>query len=212
MDAALFVLISGVVVVMVGMRGGEDAALFVLIASVVVIPKTAGIHTATQFWKEYFSDLNASAFPHLTSPLDVPYPDARSEQRMTFTTLQRSTWPEALFGVVTEQRQTLANGPTRTVVPFRVHCASDQSLSDILTTVNGNDDAIRQFADVGLRNVASSGDDGSAACGFQTVLLVTEGDNEWSSPCEIHRKIGESELFIPCTNRALLLHCQMAGQ
>ncbi|KAF5695620.1 enniatin synthase [Fusarium denticulatum] len=194
-------------------------------------PETGGIHPATQFWKEYLSDLNASAFPHLTSPLHDPYPDAKSEQRMTFTALPRSTLPatvvcrtalaillsrythsqEALFGVVTEQRQLLANGPTRTVVPFRVHCASDQSLLDIITAVNANDDAIRQFADVGLRNVASSGDDGSAACGFQTVLLVTEGDNERFSTCEIHHKTGESELFMPCTNRALLLHCQMAS-
>ncbi|RBR23809.1 uncharacterized protein FIESC28_03425 [Fusarium coffeatum] len=194
-------------------------------------PETGDIHPATQFWKDYLGDLNASAFPHLTSPLYVPYPDAKSEQRMTFTTLPRSTWPgtvvcrtalaivlsrytnsqEALFGVVTEQRQLLANGPTRTVVPFRVHCASDQSLSDIITTVNANDDAIRQFADIGLRNVASSGDYGSAACGFQTVLLVTEGDNERSSTCEIHHKTGEPELFMPCTNRALLLHCQMAS-
>ncbi|KAF5970869.1 enniatin synthase [Fusarium coicis] len=196
-------------------------------------PETGGFHPATQFWKQYLNDLNASAFPHLTSPLDVPYPDARLEQRMTFATLPRSTWPgkvvcrtalaillsrythsqEALFGVVTEQRQLLANGPIRTVVPFRVHCASDQPLSDIINTVTANDDAIRQFADVGLRNVASSGDNGSAACGFQTVLLVTEGDNEQSSACEIHHKTGRSELFMPCTNRALLIHCQidMAG-
>ncbi|KAF5627285.1 enniatin synthase [Fusarium tjaetaba] len=194
-------------------------------------PETDGIHPATQFWKEYLSDLNASAFPHLTSPLTVPCPNAKSEHRMTFTTLPTSTCPgtvvcrtalaillsrytqsqEALFGVVTEQRQLLADGPTRTVVPFRVHCASDRSLSDIMTAVNANDDAIRQFADVGLRSIASSGEDGSAACGFQTVLLVTESDTTHAADCEIHRKTGESELFMPCTNRALLLHCQMAS-
>ncbi|KAF5614756.1 enniatin synthase [Fusarium sp. NRRL 52700] len=191
-------------------------------------PETGCIHPATQFWKEYLSDLNASAFPHLTSPLAIPYPNTKSEHRVTFSRLTRSTWPsvaicraalaillsrythsqEAIFGVVTQQQHLMANGPTRTVVPFRVHCASDQSLPGIISTVNSNDDAIRQFADVGLRSIASSGDDGSAACGFQTVLLVTDGDTEQVPKCEIHHKIGESELFMPCTNRALLLHCQ----
>ncbi|KAF5550003.1 enniatin synthase [Fusarium mexicanum] len=191
-------------------------------------PETGGIHPATYFWEEYLSDLNASAFPHLTSPLAIPYPDAKSEHRMNFPTSAQSTWPclsicrtalaillsrythsqEAVFGVVTEQ-QLLANGPARTVVPFRVHCASDQSLSDIISAVNFNGDAIRQFADVGLRSIASSGEDGSAACGFQTVLLVTDGDTEQAANCEIHQKVGESELFMPCTNRALLLRCQM---
>ncbi|KAF5252505.1 hypothetical protein FANTH_2399 [Fusarium anthophilum] len=193
-------------------------------------PETGGIHPVTQFWEEYLSDLNASAFPHLSSPLAVPYPNAKSEHRMNFPTSAHSTWPctsvcrtalaillsrythsqEALFGVVTEQ-QLLTNAPTRTVVPFRVHCASNQSLSDIISAVNGNDDAIRQFADVGLRSIASSGEDGSAACGFQTVLLVTDGDTGQATNCEIHQKVGESELFMPCTNRALLLHCQMAS-
>ncbi|KAK2670545.1 Polyketide synthase, phosphopantetheine-binding domain [Fusarium oxysporum f. sp. vasinfectum] len=192
-------------------------------------PETGGIHPAVQFWEEYLSDLNASAFPHLTSPLAVPYPNARAEQHICFTASAQSTWPsiavcrtalaillsrythspEALFGVVTEQQQLLANGPTRTVVPFRVHCTSDQSLSDIISAVNANDDATRQFADVGLRNIASTGDDGSAACGFQTVLLVTDGETGQTSSCELHQKTGESELFMPCTNRALLLHCQM---
>ncbi|KAF5635719.1 enniatin synthase, partial [Fusarium sp. NRRL 25303] len=194
-------------------------------------PETEGLHPATQYWKNYLSDLNASAFPHLTSPLAVPYPNAKSEHHFTFTASAQSTWPslaicrtalaillsrythsqEALFGVVTEQHQLLVNDPTRTVVPFRVHCASDQSLSDIIGAVYANDDAIRQFSDVGLRSISSTGDDGVAACGFQTVLLVTEGDNEQSSSCEILQKTGESELFMPCTNRALLLHCQMAS-
>ncbi|KLP16508.1 non-ribosomal peptide synthetase [Fusarium fujikuroi] len=195
-------------------------------------PETEGLHPATQYWKNYLSDLNASAFPHLTSPLAVPYPNAKSEHRITFTASSSSTWPsvavcrtalaillsrythsqEALFGVVTEQQQLLVNGPTRTVVPFRVHCASDQSLSDIIDVVNANDDAIRQFADVGLRSISSTGDDGVAASGFQTVLLVTEGDNEQSSSTfEILQKTEESELFMPCTNRALLLHCQIAS-
>ncbi|KAG7407124.1 Beauvericin nonribosomal cyclodepsipeptide synthetase BEA1 [Fusarium oxysporum f. sp. rapae] len=194
-------------------------------------PETGGIHPATQFWKEYLSDLNASAFPHLTSPLAVPYPNAKSEHHIAFTRLAPSTWssigecraalaillsrythsPEALFGVVTDQQHLIANGPTRTIVPFRVHCASDQSISDIIGAVNADGDSIRQFADIGLRSIASVGEDGSAACVFQTVLLVTDRGTDQSSSCEIHHKIEESELFMPCTNRALLLHCQMAS-
>ncbi|KAF4947796.1 hypothetical protein FGADI_10129 [Fusarium gaditjirri] len=188
-------------------------------------PETGGIYPAAQFWKDYLSDLNASAFPNLSSPLAAPRPSTRAEQRMRFTFTPQLTWlsstifrtalalllsrythsQEALFGVVTEL---LGNGPARTVVPFRVHCASDMSLSDIINAVDSNGESIRQSADVGLRSIASTGDDGAAACGFQTVLLVTREDAE-QAPCEIHQKLGDSELFMPCTNRALLLHCQV---
>ncbi|KAF9766999.1 Beauvericin nonribosomal cyclodepsipeptide synthetase bea1 [Fusarium sp. DS 682] len=208
----------------------EDEGLALTPSDGSKTPETDGIHPATQFWKDYLSDLNASAFPHLSSPLAVPYPDAKAEHRIPFTSSTQSNWssaticraaltfllsryshsPEALFGVVTEQRRHVADGPTRTVVPFRVHCAYDQSLPDVMRAIDAADDSIRQFADVGLRNIASAGEDGSAACGFQTVLLVTDSQTDQSDSCEIHQKTGESERFMPCTNRALLLHCQMS--
>ncbi|CAJ0555335.1 Ff.00g054000.m01.CDS01 [Fusarium sp. VM40] len=197
------------------------------------IPQAADMERAVEFWKDHLSGLNASAFPHLSSHLSMPHPDAKAEHRVSYSSsaqqktssaticrtalailLSRYTHsPEALFGVVTEQtpmleEQLMLDGPTRTVVPIRVSCASEQSVSDIMSTIESYDQTMRQFAHAGLRNIASAGDDESAACGFQTVLLVSDGDAHPASTWEILKKTEEPEGFIPCTNRALLLSCQ----
>ncbi|KAF4341220.1 enniatin synthase [Fusarium beomiforme] len=209
----------------------EDEGLALTPSDGSKTPETDGIHPGNQFWREYLSDLNASAFPQLSSPLAVPYPNAKAEHRISFTSPSQFKWPsktvcrtalaillsrythssEALFGVVTEQRRHVTEGPTCTVVPFRVRCIPEQSLPDVMRAIDSADDSICQFADVGLRSIASTGEDGSAACGFQTVLLVTNGNAEKSSSCEIHQKTGESERFMPCINRALLLHCHVVS-
>ncbi|KAF5671271.1 enniatin synthase, partial [Fusarium heterosporum] len=197
------------------------------------IPQAADMQRATQFWRDHLGGLNASAFPHLPSHLATLRPDTKAEhhisytpaqQRCSSTTLCRTALsillsrytnsPEALFGVVTEQaprfeEQLMLDGPTRTVVPLRVMCAAE-SVANIITTVDAYDDSVREFAHAGLCNIASTGDDGSAACGFQTVLLVSDGDTQPATTWEILKKTAEPEGFVPCTNRALLLTCQMS--
>ncbi|KAM0345991.1 hypothetical protein ACHAPU_006045 [Fusarium lateritium] len=196
------------------------------------IPQASDMQRAMQFWRDHLGGLNASAFPHLSSPLVAPRPDATTEhyisyspsqQRWSSTTLCRTALaillsrytnsPEALFGVVTEQaprfeEQLILDGPTRTVVPFRVLCASE-SVTDIMNLVDSYNDTMREFAHAGLCNIASTGDDGSSACGFQTVLSVSDGDALPATTWEILKKTAEPEGFVPCTNRALLLTCQM---
>ncbi|KAF4449387.1 Enniatin synthase [Fusarium austroafricanum] len=202
------------------------------------IPQAADMERATQFWKEYFSGLDASVFPHLSSHLSVPSPDKQVEHRISYSSSIHQKWSsttvcraalaillsrythsaEALFGVVTkqapmfEEHQLMMDGPTRTVVPIRVICASGQSVSDVMATIDIHDDIMRQFVHAGLRNISSTGDDGSAACGFQTVLLVTDSDSNRDATWEILRKTEASENFIPCTNRALLLSCQLDSE
>ncbi|KAF5007943.1 hypothetical protein FDECE_5755 [Fusarium decemcellulare] len=201
------------------------------------IPQAKDMERATQFWQEHLSGLDASAFPPLSSHLAMPYPDTKAEHRITYSRSLHQKWsstticrtalsfllsrythsPEALFGVVTEQarlfeeQQLMIDGPTRTVVPIRVRCASDQAVSDVMEAINAYDHTMRQFTHAGLRNIACTGDDGSAACGFQTVLLVTDNGTEQAAAGEIHQKTEELEAFMPCTNRALLLNCKMAS-
>jgi amino acid adenylation domain-containing protein len=202
------------------------------------IPQAGNMERATQFWKEHLSGLNASVFPRLSCHLAVPYPDARAAHSISYSCSTQQKWssttvcrtalaillsryahsPEALFGVVTEQahmheeQQLMMDGPTRTVVPIRVRCASDQPISGVMGAINDYNHTMPQFAHIGLCNIRGTGDDGFAACGFQTVLLVSDGDVEQTAPCEILQKTEESERFMPCTNRALLLSCHMASE
>ncbi|KAK2685099.1 Enniatin synthetase [Fusarium oxysporum] len=205
---------------------------------ILKIPQVADMERATQFWRKYFSGLDASAFPPLSPPLTIPSPDAQAEHRISYSSPIQTKWssttlcraalaillsrythsPEALFGVVTkqapmlDQHQLMMDGPTRTVVPIHVSCASDQSVSDVMGAIDAHDRAMRQFVHAGLRNISSTGDNASAACGFQTVLLVTDSDTKRAATWEILKKTEESENFIPCTNRALLLSCQLTSE
>lgn len=195
------------------------------------------IEHVSRFWQQHFEGLGASVFPLLPSHLTVGKPNARAEHHISYTGPAQRKWShtticraalavllsrfthssEALFGVVTEQshnsehKRRPTDGPARTVVPIRVLCAPDQSVSDVMGAITAHDHAMRGFEQAGLRNIRRTGDDGSAACGFQTVLLVTDGDAPKTPGCALHRSVEESDRFMPCTNRALLLDCQMAG-
>ncbi|KAI0436895.1 hypothetical protein F4803DRAFT_571785 [Xylaria telfairii] len=192
---------------------------------------------AVRFWQHHFDELSASVFPPLPSQLTVPRPNAKLEHRISYSDpiqqmysstavcraglavlLSRLTHAsEALFGVITERRHMLkeqehpVNGPTRTLVPMRVLCAPDKSVSDVIGAVTAHDDAMRDFEQVGLDNIRRSGDEGSAACEFQAILLVTTRDAAQAPSSRLHRIVEEPDIFAPFNNRALLLHCHMAN-
>ncbi|KAI1181191.1 non-ribosomal peptide synthetase [Nemania sp. FL0916] len=187
-----------------------------------------GKDSAAQFWQQHFEGLNAATFPPLPSHLAVPHPNAQAEHRISYPAPAQKKWhdaaicraalavllarythaSEALFGVVTE-REHSEGCSIRTVVPMRVSCGPHNSVSNIMQAITTHDDKMREFEQIGLRNIRRAGDDGAAACGFQTVLLVTAGDALQASCSELHRQVEESDKFVPCTNRALLLDCRM---
>ncbi|OAA42031.1 bsls-like protein [Beauveria brongniartii RCEF 3172] len=196
--------------------------------------RAVGMERATQFWQEKLHGLDASVFPHLPSHMRVPAIDAQADHYVPCPPFIQNTWSsttvcrtalaillacdthssEALFGVVTEQSHEehplQLDGPTSTVVPFRVLCDPDQSVLEVMEEITAYDHDMRQFAHAGLYNISRIGDDASAACGFQTVLMVT--DSRTASADELHQIIEEPEKFIPCTDRALLLSCQMTDE
>ncbi|KAI0543201.1 hypothetical protein GGR58DRAFT_519334 [Xylaria digitata] len=193
------------------------------------------IEDAARFWQRQFDGLNASVFPPLPSQLPVPRPDAKLEHRISYPGPTQQTWSstavcraglavllarstlnsEALFGIVTErphmfeEQEHPIDGPTRTLVPMRVLCDPHRSVSDVMREVTAHDNAMRDFEQAGLCNIRRAGDDGSAACGFQTILLVTTGDAPQAPSPGLHRTVEESDRFAPFTDRALLLHCHM---
>ncbi|CEJ80096.1 hypothetical protein VHEMI00301 [[Torrubiella] hemipterigena] len=190
-------------------------------------PTSKDMEHAAQFWKQRLGGLNASSFPSLPNQLASPSPRAYSQHCISFlaadaaqrgysaTTLCRSALaillshyshsPEALFGVVVE-----GHGSGRAVVPMRVHCASDLLVSDFITKLHADDEAMRKIPNVGLRAISNIGDDGSTACGFQTVLRITNDSDSVESD-EIHQLVQEPEEFVPCANRALLLSCRVVS-
>ncbi|CEI39865.1 Enniatin synthase [Fusarium venenatum] len=189
--------------------------------------------SATHFWQTHLNDLNASVFPHLSDHLMVPNPTTTAEHRITFPLSQKALSnsaicrtalsillsrythsDEALFGAVTEQslpfdKHYLADGTYQTVAPLRVHCQSNLRASDVMDAISSYDDRLGHLAPFGLRDIRNTGDNGSAACDFQTVLLVTDGSHVNNGINGFLQQITESSHFMPCNNRALLLHCQM---
>ncbi|MBE3043309.1 amino acid adenylation domain-containing protein, partial [Candidatus Bathyarchaeota archaeon] len=168
--------------------------------------------------------------------MTVPRPDAQAEHSISYPSSAQKKWPstivcraalavllarytdasEALFGFVAERpllvegQETPVDGPTRCIVPTRVLCTPRQSGSDIMREIAAHDTAVREFEQTGLRGIRGSGDCGSAACGFQTVLVVTAGDSPQAPRSRLHRAVAGPDKFAPYTDRALLLDCQMA--
>lgn len=109
-----------------------------------------------------------------------------------------------------EERERLVDGPTRRLVPMRVLCAPHQSVSDVIEAVTAHDNAMRDFEQTGLGSIRRAGDEGSAACEFQTILLVTTGEAAQAPSDGLHPIVEEPDIFAPFNDRALLLHCQIA--
>ncbi|UKZ63170.1 NRPS [Trichoderma atroviride] len=196
--------------------------------------QAGNLERAARFWQQHFDGLDASVFPSLPSHLATPHPNTYAEHCISYLGPVQQKWsntvvcraalavllsgfthsPEALFGVVmkpSHKSEEEVDGLTQAVVPIRVQCSLDQSVLGIMEAITAHDHAMHEFAQVGLCNIRRMGDDESAACEFQTVLLVTESDASQAPSCAILQNTEESNKFIPCANRALLLSCQMAS-
>ncbi|KAJ4155409.1 hypothetical protein LMH87_000652 [Akanthomyces muscarius] len=79
-----------------------------------------------------------------------------------------------------------------------------------MEAIKAYDHDMRHFAHAGLCDISRIGDDATAACNFQTVLMVTDGCTATAD--EIHQTLEEPEKFMPCADRALLLSCQMTDE
>ncbi len=89
------------------------------------------------------------------------------------------------------------DGPTRTVVPLRVLCPPRQSGSDLMQALTADDAIMREFEQTGLHSIRRTGENGSAACGFQTVLVVTADDASQAPGSRLHRAISGPDRFVP---------------
>lgn len=213
-------------------EGKEDEDL-----SLSRFPQALKKENIEAFWQGYLQGLDAAVFPHLSSHHTVPDPKALAEHRVQWSSPTKPRWSstivcqaalsillcrytnseEALFGIMSDaslagQSLHLVDGPTQTVTPVRMHCSADASLARVMTSVELSSHLVQQVALTGLRNIQSTGDDGLTACGFQTVLRVSDSRTETPTINDLLEILEESEKFVPCANRALLLHCEMTGE
>ncbi|EUC26843.1 hypothetical protein COCCADRAFT_113232, partial [Bipolaris zeicola 26-R-13] len=191
---------------------------------------------AANFWKQYLDGLDASLFPVLPSGLTLPRPNSQAQYRTSFPTLAQQKWKntivvqaalgvllsrytnssEALFGIMVERpplfegKEWPIDGATRTIVPSRITCRFDQSVSDLMQTITIHDSAMREFEQIGIDKIRLTDSFGDTACEIQTVLVVS-GDRDAPSP-RLHEVVaGELNRFVPYTNYALLLNCHIVN-
>ena len=190
---------------------------------------------AAQFWQQQFDGLNVATFPVLSSVQVVPKPEAQAQHRISHIGSAQQKWSstvicraalaallcrythsqDVLFGAVTERPPVLDgkeqpfDGPTRTLVPVCVRCSPHMSVSNLMDAIAAHDTAAHEFEQTGLQPLRDAEDYGPAACAFQTVLAVTDYDATRASSTSLHRAIITPDRFVPYTNRALLIHCQM---
>jgi amino acid adenylation domain-containing protein len=70
------------------------------------------------------------------------------------------------------------NGPTITTVPVILDVIRDQTLTSFLADVRERALNSKPYEHLGLSRISHIGDDGKAACGFQTLLVVQRGDED----------------------------------
>ncbi|KAI7761673.1 hypothetical protein LZL87_014180 [Fusarium oxysporum] len=191
---------------------------------------------AVKFWQEHFDGISAAVFPTLPLKSTAPRPDSKALHRISYGGSAQQTWSstficraalatllarysndsEALFGVVSERPPASGgleqpiDGPTRTVMPTRVLVAPDQLGTDLVQAIAVQDVEMRKFEQLGLRGVRQTCESASTACDFQTVLAVTARDTSSTSADEPRQISGAADLFLPVSDRALLIECQMA--
>ncbi|KAM0462368.1 hypothetical protein ACHAPV_003843 [Trichoderma viride] len=196
--------------------------------------QAGNLERAARFWQQHFDGLDASVFPPLPSHLKTPNPNTYAEHCISYLCPTQQRWsntivcraalavllsrfthsPEALFGVVmkrSHKSEEEVDGLTQVVVPIRVHCSLEQSVLEVIEAITAHDHVMQEIGQAGLCNIRRIGDDESAACEFQSVILVTDRDAPQTPGCEILQNREESNKLMPCANRALLLSCQMGS-
>lgn len=157
---------------------------------------TAGIET---FWKTTFEGVEAQSFPPLPTPTHSVTADSTIERPCSFAaasknldatmsmiiraawamTIHRLTGAEdVVFGATLSGRNAPVTdiekmvGPTIATVPICARVSSKSTVSELLTKLQDHATAMIPYEQSGLQNIAKISDNASAACQFQTLLVV----------------------------------------
>ncbi|GAP83931.2 putative nonribosomal peptide synthase [Rosellinia necatrix] len=154
---------------------------------------------AENFWKEYFVDLHAAAFPSMPPTTHAPNPAARK----TFTIQVDSpgghefsvpnrlklAWgilislytesPDTIFGLTVAGRGASSvlgidemTGPTISTIPYRLKLQLDGTIGDALRQVQEDSVAMIPFEQAGLQYISRLTAEATSACAFQSILVI----------------------------------------
>ena len=147
----------------------------------------------------------------------------RTISDITISTLIRAAWAlvagrminsdDVVFGITVPGRTASVGGidemagPSIAIVPVRVKLASDQRVSEYLTTVQGQAMEIISFEQTGLQQISKMCPGGQQACKFQTLLVIQPQESS-SSPDLLGewRDDGQQQWFNTC---ALMLEVRL---
>lgn len=162
----------------------------------------AAAPTHQDFWKRELADLCATPFPSLPSAGYRPRPSSFIQHRVslgldscpdfTVATKIQLAWAlfqsqcqladDVVFGIILSGRSAPVpgiesmTGPTIATVPRRLVLKDQDSLAELLQQTQAKQIDCLEHEHAGLQNICKWGPDAEAACAFQTLLVVQQGD------------------------------------
>jgi amino acid adenylation domain-containing protein len=150
------------------------------------------------FWRSQFTQLQASCFPPLPSPMYTPNPTMSATHTIslphgpvdgfTVSTKLRLAWAltvsqysntsDVVFGLTVTGRGVPVEGigqmtgPTIATVPLRVQLDQDTTVTQALQRVQDQSIEMLAFEQAGLQNIRRLSDEAAAACQFQNLLVI----------------------------------------
>lgn len=190
------------------------------------------VEEPANFWPAQFQDLNAPIFPALPSPGYTPNPQGalthtisslpKTTTAHTLSTYIRLAWAltvsqytdssDVVFGALVDGRRVpfigidQVSGPTLSSYPLRVKINWDNSVDDMLSTLQSQTTATIPYEHTGLQNIRRRSHEAAIACDFQCQLgIQPELEPEEGSLCTIRE---DNHLdYRAFANYALVLVC-----
>ncbi|KAE8873268.1 hypothetical protein PTNB73_02419 [Pyrenophora teres f. teres] len=190
---------------------------------------------AQQFWKSELSTVGLASFPALPLETYSPLANAhfchridlqpKTSSDFTIATLLKAAWgllqaryndsPQAVFGCAVSGRISPVPGvqdmvgPVLATVPVKVDLDQQQSVQDFLRRIQDQYVAMIPFQDYGLQNIARLCSGASAACNFQTLLVIQPADSQLPEDALIKSFSAPRANF---TTVALSLECSLSAE
>ncbi|KAJ6278490.1 hypothetical protein J3E71DRAFT_364050 [Bipolaris maydis] len=190
---------------------------------------------AQQFWKSELSSVGLATFPVLPSKTYSPLANASFQYRIslqrktrsdfTTATLIKAAWglllaryndsPQAVFGCAVSGRISAVSGvedivgPVLATVPVKIELDQQQLVEDFLCGIQAQYIAMIPFQDYGLQNIAQLSSGASAACNFQTLLVIQPADSQVDKDIFVRPFSAPRANF---TTIALSLECSLSAE
>ncbi|KAF2716895.1 acetyl-CoA synthetase-like protein [Polychaeton citri CBS 116435] len=206
----------------------------------VMSSETVSTEAVEAFWLQQLGNFQAPMFPALESPTYLPNPTSetqyyldhlhgeRAGNRLSATAAVRAAWSiliarytgstAVIFGSIVDGSNASSDwesdfvGSAAGVVPVYVAFDPLQKVEALTKHIEDQMSAMERYEQTGLDDIRGIGEDGAAACEFQTILHIRDEDETLASFEDILRPLGEFDVLAPHGGYALLLDCRISGK